>query len=122
HPSPPGEARAGPEEPRVPADGARRRLPLQGRMIGRRLWQNSIKNRLTFLFCTITAGAILVIYFYVVPQLESNLTSQKLDALKDDAATYARPLQRASDSEVRRSQLDALTRTLSEERGSRVPL
>ena len=50
-------------------------------MIGRRLWQNSIKNRLTFLFFTITAGAILVIYFYVVPQLESNLTSQKLDAL-----------------------------------------
>ena len=91
-------------------------------MIGRRLWQNSIKNRLTFLFFTITAGAILVIYFYVVPQLESNLTSQKLDALNEDAATYARPLQRASGSEVRRSQLDALTRTLSEESGTRVTL
>ena len=44
----------------------------------------SIKNRLTFLFFSITAGAILVIYFYVVPQLESNLTSQKVDALERD--------------------------------------
>jgi two-component system, OmpR family, sensor kinase len=91
-------------------------------MIGRHIWQNSIKNRLTFLFFSITACAIVVIYFYVVPQLESNLTSQKLDALKEDAATYIRPLQRASASEVRRPQLDALTRTLSEESGTRVTL
>jgi two-component system, OmpR family, sensor kinase len=91
-------------------------------MIARRLWHNSIKNRLTFLFFSITLGAILVIYFYVVPQLESNLTSQKLDGLKQDASTYSRPLQRASASEVRRPQLDALTRTISEESGTRVTL
>jgi signal transduction histidine kinase len=83
---------------------------------------SSIKNRLTFLFVSITAGAILVIYFYVVPQLESNLTSQKLDGLKQDAATYMRSLQRASSSNVSRSQLDALTRTLSEKSGARVTL
>ena len=40
-----------------------------------RIWHSSIKNRLTFLFFTITAGAIMVLYFYVVPQLESKLTS-----------------------------------------------
>jgi signal transduction histidine kinase len=91
-------------------------------MIGRHVWLNSIKNRLTFLFVSITAGAIIVIYFYVVPQLESNLTSQKLDALEQDSATYSRALQRASASEVRRPQLDALTRTLSEESGTRVTL
>src|SRR5437867_13220722 len=91
-------------------------------MISRKAGISSIKNRLTFLFVSITAGAILVIYFYVVPQLESNLTSQKLDGLKQDAATYMRSLQRASSSNVSRSQLDALTRTLSEKSGARVTL
>ena len=63
-------------------------------MIWRRIWRNSIKNRLTFLFFSITAGAILVIYFYVVPQLESNLTSQKVDALRARLASPTRrPLQ-----------------------------
>ena len=37
---------------------------------------NSIKYRLALIFFAITAGAILVIYFYVVPQLESSLTSR----------------------------------------------
>jgi signal transduction histidine kinase len=91
-------------------------------MSTRRIPLNSIKNRLTFLFFSITLGAILVIYFYVVPQLESNLTSQKLDVLKRDSATYSRALQRASASEVGRAQLDALTRTLSEESNTRVTL
>ena len=52
----------------------------------RTLWSTSIRYRLMLLFFVITAGAILVIYFYVVPQLESNLTSQKLDGLEKDAA------------------------------------
>ena len=87
-----------------------------------KIWSRSIKNRLTFLFFSITAGAIIVIYFYVVPQLESNLTSQKLDGLKTDAAAYMRTLQHASSSNVSRSQLDSLTRTLSEKTGARVTL
>jgi two-component system, OmpR family, sensor kinase len=91
-------------------------------MISRSTGLNSIKNRLTFLFVSITAGAILVIYFYVVPQLESNLTSQKLDGLRQDAANYIRSLQRASSSNVSRPQLDALTRALSEKSGARVTL
>jgi signal transduction histidine kinase len=91
-------------------------------MTARPIWRNSIKNRLTFLFFSITAGAIIVIYFYVVPQLESNLTSQKLDGLKQDSATYMRSLEHASSSNVSRSQLDALTRTLSEKSGARVTL
>ena len=49
-----------------------------------RLWLTSIKYRLMVLFFSITAGAILVIYFYVVPQLQSNLTSQKLMPTKWD--------------------------------------
>lgn len=91
-------------------------------MIWRRIWSNSIKNRLTFLFLSITAGAICVIYFYVVPQLESNLTSQKIDALKRDASTYTRPLQETGARDVLASQLKSLVRTLSEQSGSRVTL
>ena len=65
-----------------------------------RIWHSSIKNRLTFLFFSITAGAILVLYFYVVPQLESTLTQQKIDALERDSAAYTRSLQGAIAREV----------------------
>jgi signal transduction histidine kinase len=91
-------------------------------MISRRIWSNSIKNRLTFLFFSITLGAILVIYFYVVPQLESNLTSQKLDLLQRSSRTYSRPLQQTGAHDVLASRLDSLIRALSEESGARVTL
>src|SRR3954451_5456973 len=91
-------------------------------MIWRRIWSNSIKNRLTFLFFSITAGAICVIYFYVVPQLESNLTSQKLDALERASVTYSKPLQETGARDVLASRLKSLVRTLSEKSGSRVTL
>ncbi|PWU20793.1 MAG: hypothetical protein C5B48_12065 [Candidatus Rokuibacteriota bacterium] len=91
-------------------------------MISRRFWSNSIKNRLTFLFFSITAGAICVIYFYVVPQLESNLTSQKIDVLEKNAAVYTKPLQRTGARDVLASQLTQLVRTISDQSGSRVTL
>jgi two-component system, OmpR family, sensor kinase len=91
-------------------------------MIWRRIWSNSIKNRLTFLFFTITALAICIMYFYVVPQLESNLTSQKVDALKRASVTYSRPLQETGARDVLASRLKSLVRTLSEKSGSRVTL
>jgi signal transduction histidine kinase len=91
-------------------------------MIWRSLWSNSIKNRLTFLFFSITAGAICVIYFYVVPQLESNLTSQKLDAVERASVTYTRPLEQTGAHDVLASKLKSLVRTLSEKSGARVTL
>jgi signal transduction histidine kinase len=74
------------------------------------------------LFFVITAGAILVIYFYVVPQLESNLTSQKLDGLKRDATTYSKPLQDVMESDVPKARLDSLTRQIAEQTDSGVTL
>ena len=91
-------------------------------MMWRRIWSNSIKNRLTFLFFSITAGAICVIYFYVVPQLESSLTSQRLDGLERDSVTYSRPLQQTGARDVLASKLKSVVRTLSEKSGSRVTL
>jgi signal transduction histidine kinase len=86
------------------------------------LWSTSIKYRLMLLFFAITAGAILVIYFYVVPQLESNLTSQKIDALKRDAATYSEPFQNVMESDVPKSRLESLTRRTAEQTDSDVTL
>jgi signal transduction histidine kinase len=87
-----------------------------------RLWHSSIKNRLTFLFFCITAGAILVFYFYVVPQLESTLTQQKLDALKRDSSASSATLHRAIEREVTAAELDSLTRELGDRTGTRVTL
>jgi signal transduction histidine kinase len=86
------------------------------------IWHSSIKNRLTFLFFCITAGAILVFYFYVVPQLESTLTQQKTDALERDSSAYTRSLQGAITREVTAPELDRITRAISEETGTRVTL
>jgi signal transduction histidine kinase len=41
----------------------------------------SIANRLAMLFGAITLGVIAVVYVYVVPQLESSLTAQRLRSL-----------------------------------------
>jgi two-component system, OmpR family, sensor kinase len=88
----------------------------------RRLWLTSIKYRLMLLFFWITAGAILIIYFYVVPQLQSNLTSQKVDDLKHDAVSYSQPLQGAIQREVTVRELDLLTRAVAEQSGAGVTL
>ena len=56
-------------------------------------FEDNILSDITFLFFSITAGAVLVIYFYVVPQLESNLVSQKVHALRRDSLSYIRPFQ-----------------------------
>ena len=83
----------------------------------------SIKYRLMLLFFAITAGAILVIYFYVVPQLESNLISQKIDDLEHDAATYSKPFQEAiGRNVVSGPQIDRLTKGVSERTGAGVTL
>ncbi len=82
----------------------------------------SITYRLALLFFAITAGAILVIYFYVVPQLESSLTSEKLDGLKRDTGSYSAPLQRAIGRDVSAGELDRLTRGIAEQADAGVTL
>jgi signal transduction histidine kinase len=82
----------------------------------------SIKYRLALLFVSITAAAILVIYFYVVPQLESSLTSEKLDSLRRDASSYSLPLEKAIGGNVSARQLDRLTRGIAEQANAGVTL
>jgi hypothetical protein len=50
---------------------------------------NSVRSRLVLLFFLITAAAVGVVYLYVVPQLESNLTAQKLSRLESRSQASA---------------------------------
>ena len=52
----------------------------------------SVRNRLAALFFVITAAAIGFIYLYVVPQLSSRLTAQKLERLERAGAAESEPL------------------------------
>jgi signal transduction histidine kinase len=73
----------------------------------------SVRNRLAVLFFLIAAVAIGFIYLYVVPQLRSSLTTQKLDRLErvgdERSGALALAVRRgASDAQLRR-----LTRTMA---------
>ena len=52
----------------------------------RNLHLNSVRSRLVLLFFVITAAAVGFVYLYVVPQLESNLTAQKISRLQERGA------------------------------------
>ena len=53
----------------------------------------SLRNRLTLIFALIVAGAIGIVYFYVVPRLEDELVAQKLERLGAEARRESRPLE-----------------------------
>jgi two-component system OmpR family sensor kinase len=75
----------------------------------------SLKNKLALVFCGITLVAMAGVWFYVVPQLESNLRAQKRDDLKRVALATVDSLQRV---ERRNSyspkHLDVLVRAISD--------
>jgi two-component system OmpR family sensor kinase len=64
----------------------------------------SLRNRLTVIFAMIVAGAIGIVYFYVTPQLEEQLVSQKLERLAAEATRESKQLQKevgtSTDQEV----------------------
>ena len=53
----------------------------------------SLRNKLALLFFGITAAAFAVIYFVVVPQLESNLEGRRLQDLRHSAVAGRAPLE-----------------------------
>ena len=58
---------------------------------------NTVRNRLALLFFVITAAAVGFIYLYVVPQLRSSLTAEKLRRLEQVATEQSARLGRAID-------------------------
>ncbi len=83
---------------------------------------NSVRNRLALLFFVITAAAVGFIYLYVVPQLRSSLTAEKLGRLEQVATERSRRLQGALEGTISQARLPALLAEIDQRAGARVTL
>src|SRR5262249_61001962 len=132
YPPPAREARARLEAARIPVHGPRRRLPLSrsgGVMAtaaerGARRYTrlNSVRNRLLLLFFAITSAAVGFVYLYVVPQLRSSLTGEKLQRLESFALEDRHKLESAMRHGASQSRLRQLARELAQRSQSRVTI
>ncbi len=83
---------------------------------------NTLRNRLVALITLITAAAIGFVYLYVVPQLESSLTAEKLRRLERLANEQAPMVANALESGASQQQVAGLVRTTAQSTESRVTL
>jgi signal transduction histidine kinase len=81
---------------------------------------NSVRNRLALLFFVITAAAVGFIYLYVVPQLRSSLTAEKLRTLESRATEQGARLATAMRDGISQPDLGRLIRDIDQRTGSRV--
>jgi signal transduction histidine kinase len=81
---------------------------------------NSVRNRLALLFFVITAAAVGFIYLYVVPQLRSSLTAEKLRNLESVATEQGARLAAAMEEGISEPDLRRLVRDIDQRTGSRV--
>jgi signal transduction histidine kinase len=81
---------------------------------------NSVRNRLALLFFVITAAAVGFIYLYVVPQLRSSLTAEKLGRLEQVGTSQGGRLQSAMEQGISQSRLRSLVRAIDQRTGARV--
>src|SRR3954447_18637544 len=82
----------------------------------------SLKWKLALLFFGVVAVAFSVIYFFLVPQLESNLRDQKLRDLRRSASGSSRVLEDVMGRELPAAQLDRLVRSVADGAGAQVTL
>jgi signal transduction histidine kinase len=83
----------------------------------------SLKNKLALVFCGITLIAMTGVWFYVVPQLETNLRAQRRDDLKRVALATVDPLNRArKPPSWSPKRVDELVRAISDTADARVTL
>ena len=83
---------------------------------------NSVRNRLVLLFFAITTAAVGFVYLYVVPQLRSSLTAEKLTNLEHAAEEQSERLTRAMDRGASQTQLRRLVRDVAQDTEARVTL
>jgi two-component system, OmpR family, sensor kinase len=83
---------------------------------------NTLRNRLVVLITLITAAAIAFVYLYVVPQLESSLTAEKLRRLERLGTEQAPHLARALESGASQARIEELVKTTAQSTESRVTL
>jgi signal transduction histidine kinase len=82
----------------------------------------SVRNRLVVLFFLITAAAIGFIYLYVVPQLRSSLTTEKLQHLEELGTVEANRLAVAIRRDGSQAQIGRMMRGVAQRTGAHVAL
>jgi signal transduction histidine kinase len=82
----------------------------------------SITVRLALLFFTATLVTLAVVYFYVTPQLESQLREQKLKQLAVAARRYSKPIAQGIGSSIDARRLDRRVRAAADAANARVTL
>jgi signal transduction histidine kinase len=88
-----------------------------------RLRLRSLRNKLALLFLGITATAFAVIYVAVVPQLEANLRSQKLNDLQRVARGAESTLEGLMGrQDISAAELDRRVRAVADATGARITL
>ncbi|HEX2360411.1 MAG TPA: HAMP domain-containing sensor histidine kinase [Solirubrobacterales bacterium] len=83
---------------------------------------DTLRNRLVLLIFAITAAAIGFVYLYVVPQLESSLTAEKLRRLERLGNDQAQLLAQTLADGAPQAEVENLVRSLSQATESRVTL
>lgn len=94
--------------------GALRERPGLRRML-RRLTPRSLKNKLALLFFAITAAAFGLLFFFVVPQLESRLVEERLAELERVTRATVPPLEAAVVEEISERQINERVRATADE-------
>ena len=82
----------------------------------------SLKNKLALVFCGITLLAMVGIWFYVVPQLESSLRAQRRDDLARIARVTVDPLRGPAEGDLHPKQMNELVRAIADSSDARVTL
>ena len=82
----------------------------------------SLRNKLSLLFFGVVFLAFGLVFFLVVPQLQSNLEDQTLDDLERAAAATAAQLQQAQAQEIPAGELNELVRAVADSAGAQVTL
>jgi signal transduction histidine kinase len=83
---------------------------------------NSVRNRLLVLFFAITSAAVGFVYLYVVPQLRSSLTGEKLQRLESFALEDKHRLTSAMRNGASQAKLRQLARELAQRSQARVTI
>ncbi|MDP9187861.1 MAG: HAMP domain-containing histidine kinase [Actinomycetota bacterium] len=83
---------------------------------------DTLRNRLVALIFAITAAAVGFVYLYVVPQLESSLTAEKLRRLERVGGEEGARLARELGDGATETEVGALVRAISQTTESRVTL
>ncbi len=82
----------------------------------------SITGRLTLLFFAVTLAAVVVVFFYVTPQLESSLRDQKLRSLTDTARSFAPLIDDAVMGDADAEQINRTVAQIADRSSTRVTL